>query len=143
MMWIDSFVFTEEPPVEGMDPDSYSITARSDIFLVPGYPRRLLFGAYIVLGFDEDEHGSFVVQADIEIPSLDRAETTHAWPVAVPPADDGWTIPRYRVLPLTIELVAEGDVEVVVSLWTADGQFLAQRTFAVYQSAVPDYPPEP
>jgi hypothetical protein len=123
MIWIESFVFTEEPPVEGVDPDSYPITARSGIFLVPGYPQRLLFGAYVELALDEQEHGSFVVEADIEILSTDHTATIATWPINIPEPDDGWNLPRYRVLPLTIDYVPEVDSEVVVSLWTADERF--------------------
>jgi hypothetical protein len=142
MIWIESFAFTEEPPLEGMDPDSYAITARSGIFLVPSYPQRLLFGAYIELAFDEEEHGSFVVEADIEIPALDHATTAAVWSIEVPAPADGWNLPRYRVLPLTVDFLAEADAEVLVSLWTSDERFLAQRAFAVFQSGIPDYPPE-
>jgi hypothetical protein len=142
MIWIESFVFTEEPPVEGVDPDSYPITARSGIFLVPGYPQRLLFGAYIELALDQEEHGSLVVEADIEIPGTDHGATVAVWDIDVPEPDDDWGLARYRVLPLTIDFVAEADAEVVVSLWTGDESFLAQRTFAVFESTVPDYPPE-
>jgi hypothetical protein len=142
MVWIESFVFTEELPIEGVDPDSYAITARSGIFLVPGYPQHILFGAYIELAFDEDEHGSFRVQADVEIASEEHATTAHEWEIDIPRADDGWSIPRYRVLPLTIDFVAYADSEVVVSLWRDDNVFLAQRRFAVCESAVPDYPLE-